>query len=320
MASAVSPERHETVALAWTKAAILDCLGQARQALERFAGETGDLSMMAFVVDNLHQVHGCLRMLELRGATRLAEELELFARALADGQVSPRGDCLGALFRGLEQLPSYLERLRGARHDLPLVMLPLLNQLRACRGEEPLAQASLMTGAAQRFAGDDDLANLDLSLGNWRDQLQAGSGRDALRSVVTALCDDLMRIKERLDQFGRGDRQHREQLDALLAPLRHVADTLAVLGFQQPRRVIIDQVLALQALAQGERAVDDAVLMDVAGALLYVEASLNGMVGPLEESGQGSHGTLQHGNTLPAGSGQGRHPAQSLAPQLGQNR
>jgi chemosensory pili system protein ChpA (sensor histidine kinase/response regulator) len=285
--AALSPERHDTVALAWTKAAILDCLGQARQALERFAGEPGELSMLAFVVDNLHQVHGCLRMLELRGATRLAEELELFAKALADGQVSPRGDCLGALFRGLEQLPAYLERLRGARHDLPLVMLPLLNQLRACRGVEPLAQASLISGTAHRFAGADDLANLDLSLGNWREQLQAGPGRDALRSVVTALCDDLMRIKERLDQFVRGDRQHREQLDALLAPLRHVADTLAVLGFQQPRRVIIDQVLALQALAEAARAVDDAVLMDVAGALLYVEATLNGMVGPLEENGQG---------------------------------
>jgi len=285
--AAVSPERHETVALAWTKAAILDCLGQARQALERFAGEPGDLSMLAFVVDNLHQVHGCLRMLELRGATRLAEELELFARALAEGQVSPRGDCLGALFRGLEQLPSYLERLRGARHDLPLVMLPLLNQLRACRGVEPLAQASLISGTAQRFAGSDDLANLDLSLGNWREQMQAGPGRDALRSVVSALCDDLMRIKERLDQFVRGGLPHSEQSQALLAPLRHVADTLAVLGFQQPRRVIIDQVLALQALAPGEGSVDDAVLMDVAGALLYVEATLNGMVGPLEESGQG---------------------------------
>ncbi|WP_449430840.1 Hpt domain-containing protein [Pseudomonas putida] len=286
--AAVSPERHDTVALAWTKAAILDCLGQARQALERFAGEPGDLSILAFVVDNLHQVHGCLRMLELRGATRLAEELELFAKALAEGQVAPRGDCLGALFRGLEQLPSYLERLRGARHDLPLVMLPLLNQLRACRNIEPLPQASLISGAAQRFAGDDDLANLDLSLGNWRDQMQAGPGRDALRSVVTALCDDLVRIKERLDQFVRGDRQHSEDLDALLAPLRHVADTLAVLGFQQPRRVIIDQVLALQALALGERAVGDPVLMDVAGALLYVEASLNGMVGPIEEGGQGA--------------------------------
>lgn len=285
--AAVSPERHDTVALAWTRAAIFDCLSQARQALERFAGETDDLSMLAFVVDNLHQVHGCLRMLELRGATRLAEELELLAKAVAEGQISPRGDCLGPLFRGLEQLPSYLERLRGARHDLPLVMLPLLNQLRACRGVEPLAQGSLISGAAQRFAGSDDLANLDLSLGNWREQMQAGPGRDALRSVVSALCDDLMRIKERLDQFVRGDRQHSEDLEALLAPLRHVADTLAVLGFQQPRRVIIDQVLALQALAQGERAVDDAVLMDVAGALLYVEATLNGMVLPLEEGGQG---------------------------------
>ena len=285
--AAASPARHDTVALAWAKPALLDCLGQARQALERFAGEPGDLSMLAFVVDNLHQVHGCLHMLELPGATRLAEELELLARALADGQVSPRGDCLGVLFRGLEQLPSYLERLRGARHDLPLVMIPLLNQLRACRGAEPVAQGSLIGGAAQRFAGPDDLANLDLSLANWRDQVQAGPGRDALRSVVSALCDDLMRIKERLDQFVRSDREHSEQLDGLLAPLRHVADTLAVLGFQQPRRVIIDQVLALQGLAQGGQAADDSVLMDVAGALLYVEASLNGMVGPLEESGHG---------------------------------
>ncbi|HDS1734771.1 Hpt domain-containing protein [Pseudomonas sp. BP8] len=285
--AAVSPERHDTVALAWTKAPILDCLAQARQALERFAGDPADLAMLAFYVDNLHQVHGCLRMLELRGATRLAEELELLGRAMLDGQITPRGDCLGAMFRGLEQLPPYLERLRGARHDLPLVMLPLLNRLRECRGVEALAQGSLIGEAAQRLAGAADLADLDLSLGNWREQLQAGQGRDALRSVVGALCDDLMRIKDCLDQFVRGE-QTREQLDALVSPLRQVADTLAVLNFQQPRRVIIDQVLALQALAQDQQAVDDALLMDVAGALLYVEATLNGMVGPLEESGQGS--------------------------------
>ncbi|HGM5581674.1 TPA: Hpt domain-containing protein [Pseudomonas putida] len=281
--TAMSPERHDTVALSWTKAAIADCLGQARQALERFSSEPGDPALLGFFVDNLHQVQGCLTMLELNGAARLAEELESLGRALFEGQVSPRGDCLGALFRGLEQLPPYLERLRGARHDLPLVVLPLLNQLRLCRGAEPLAQDSLMGEAAQRLAGANDLANLDLSLGNWRDQLQAGQGRDALRSVITALCDDLVRIKERLDPFVRGENEQRDPLDVLIAPLRHVADTLAVLGFQQPRRVIIDQVLALQALAQGERAVDDAVLMDVAGALLYVEATLNGMVGGLAE-------------------------------------
>ncbi|MBA1202953.1 response regulator [Pseudomonas capeferrum] len=284
----VSPERHDTVALAWAKAAILDCLGNARQALERFASDPADPTALAPFVDDLHQVHGCLRMLELRGATCLAEELELLGRAMADSQVPPRGDCLGALFRGIEQLPPYLERLRGARHDLPLVVLPLLNQLRGCRGVEPLAQGSLMGSPVpgQRIAGAEDLANLDLSLGSWREHMQAGQGRDALRSVVVALCDDLVRIKERLDQFVRGDRQAYAQLEPLLAPLRQVADALAVLGFQQPRRVIVDQVVVLQALAQGTRAADDALLMDMAGALLYVEATLNGMVGPSDESGQ----------------------------------
>lgn len=281
-------ERHDTVALAWTKAPILDCLGQARQALERFSAEPGDLSMLAFFVDNLHQVHGCLHMLALPGAMRLAEELELLGRAMADGQVSPRGDCLGALFRGLEQLPPYLDRLRGARHDLPLVVMPLLNQLRVCRGAEPLAQGSLLGDLGQRLAGAADLANLDLSLGSWREHMQAGAGRDALRSVVMALCDDLMRIKDRLDPFVGGERSPSESLESLLPPLRHVADTLAVLGFQQPRRVIIDQVLALQALVEKDGGVDEAVLMDVAGALLYVEATLNGMVGPLEEISPGS--------------------------------
>ncbi|MDO7902680.1 Hpt domain-containing protein [Pseudomonas sp. K1(2024)] len=283
----MNPARHDTVALSWSKPAIAGCLAQARQALERFASEPGEPAHLAPMVDNLHQVHGCLALLELKGAARLAEELEQLGRALLDGQVSPRGDCLGALFRGLEQLPSYLERLRGARHDLPLVVLPLLNQLRLCRGAEALAQDSLMGEAAQRLAGASDLANLDLSLGSWRDQLQAGQGRDALRSVITALCDDLVRIKERLDPFMAGGQAPREPLQRLLAPLRHVADTLAVLGFQQPRRVIIDQVLALQALVEGEKAVSDALLMDVAGALLYVEATLNGMVGGLAEGLEG---------------------------------
>jgi chemosensory pili system protein ChpA (sensor histidine kinase/response regulator) len=263
--AAVSPERHDTVALAWTKAAILDCLGQARQALERFAGEPGDLSMLAFVVDNLHQVHGCLRMLSC-AAPRAWPRSWSCRQGAGRRPGQPTGRLPGRAVRGLEQLPPYLERLRGARHDLPLVMLPLLNQLR-CRGIEPLAQASLISGAAQRFAGSDDLANLDLSLGNWRDQLQAGPGRDALRSVVTALCDDLMRIKERLDQFVRGDRQHSEQLDALLAPLRRgrypggAGLPATAAGDHRPGA-------GAAGLGQGERSVDDAV-MDVAGALLY---------------------------------------------------
>lgn len=73
------------------------------------------------------------------------------------------------------------------------------------------------------------------------------------------------------------------ELDALLAPLKQIADTLAVLGFGQPRKVILDQLDVIHALAQGRREPSDAILMDVAGALLYVEATLAGMAGPGDE-------------------------------------
>jgi chemosensory pili system protein ChpA (sensor histidine kinase/response regulator) len=99
-----------------------------------------------------------------------------------------------------------------------------------------------------------------------------------------------VRVKERLDLFVRSDRQHTSDLGNLLAPLRQIADTLAVLGFGQPRKVIIDQLAVVLSLAQGQREPNDAILMDVAGALLYVEATLAGMVGTVEpESREDSH-------------------------------
>ena len=104
--------------------------------------------------------------------------------------------------------------------------------------------------------------------------------------VLGALCEELVRVKEGLDAFVRGDRQHAADLALLLAPLRQVADALAVLGFGQPRKVIIDQLAVVQGLAQGSREANDAVLMDVAGALLYVEATLAGMLAPGEQAGR----------------------------------
>src|SRR5690606_36705315 len=62
----------------------------------------------------------------------------------------------------------------------------------------------------------------------------AGPDRDAMRSVVAALCEELVRVKDSLDLFVRSDRQKVLELDALLSPLKQFADLLAVLGFGQP--------------------------------------------------------------------------------------
>ncbi|MFU4559215.1 chemotaxis signal transduction system protein ChpA [Pseudomonas paraeruginosa] len=418
-------DRHDYVALEWVKGEIAETLKQARQALEAFVENPQDPTRMRFCLTYVHQVQGTLQMVEFYGAALLAEEREQLVQALLDGRVPNQGEALEVLMQAILQLPVYLDRIQTARRDLPMVVLPLLNDLRAARGEKLLSETSLfapdlsrrqpqLDGEAIAQLRTDELGGLlrklrqtqqmalvgllrnqdvATSLGYlarvyarleglcreaplgplWsiasglveglangsvvnsasvrtllrqldrelkrlveqgadglnqaapdeliknllfyvakapsqspriralKEQYRldealpdhetvdaerarlAGPDRDAMRSVVGALCEELVRIKDSLDLFVRSDRAHPAELDALLAPLKQIADTLAVLGFGQPRKVILDQLDVVHALAQGRREPSDATLMDVAGALLYVEATLAGMAGPGDE-------------------------------------
>jgi len=415
-------DRHDYVALEWVKGDIAETLKQARSALDAYV-ETSDGDAIGECLACVHQVHGALQMVEFYGAALLAEEIEELAQALQADRVSQRDESIRLLQQALNQLPLYLDRVHSARRDLPLVVLPLLNDLRSARGESLLSETSLFSPQLLSIAPlpDEALAqravpDLKEQLRQWHQLLQqalagllredhgpsnledmarvfarlealcqgapllplwqvtsalvegmltgvianspalrsllkasdrqlkrllaqgivginqaapdellksllfyvakvtrptprmqslkerygldealpdsavvdaerarlAGPDRNAMGSVLGALCEELVRVKERLDLFVRSDRQHTSDLDALLAPLRQIADTLAVLGFGQPRKVIIDQLAVVLSLAQGQREPNDAVLMDVAGALLYVEATLAGMVGTVE--------------------------------------
>jgi chemosensory pili system protein ChpA (sensor histidine kinase/response regulator) len=420
-------DRHDYVALEWVKGEIAETLKVAHQAIETLLDDPQATHALSECLACVHQVHGSLQMVEFYGAALLAEEMEHLTIALQQNRVSHRDETLHLLLQALGQLPIYLDRVQGARRDLPLVVLPLINDLRSARGESllsetslfspqlpdlpPLDEASLallepadlpnvlrklrqmlqmaLVGLLREQDGETNLgyltkvfARLEGLCGNaplsplWQvasalvegmrggsianspalrslfkeadkelkrlleqgmpginqpaplellksllfyiakaehptgqmltmkdrygldDALPdsamvdeerarlAGPDRDAMRSVLAALCEELVRVKERLDLFVRSDRQHTSDLESLLAPLRQIADTLAVLGFGQPRKVIIDQLAVVLSLAQGQREPNDAILMDVAGALLYVEATLAGMVGTVEPESQ----------------------------------
>ncbi|WP_095127091.1 Hpt domain-containing protein [Pseudomonas sp. Irchel s3h14] len=420
-------DRHDYVALEWVKGEIAETLKVAHQAIETLLDDPQATHALSECLACVHQVHGSLQMVEFYGAALLAEEMEHLTTALQQNRVSHRDETLHLLLQALGQLPIYLDRVQGARRDLPLVVLPLINDLRSARGESLLSETSLfspqlpdlppldeeslallepadlpnvlrklrqmlqmaLVGLLREQDGETNLgyltkvfARLEGLCGNaplsplWQvasalvegmrggsianspalrslfkeadkelkrlleqgmpginqpaplellksllfyiakaehptgqmltmkdrygldDALPdsamvdeerarlAGPDRDAMRSVLAALCEELVRVKERLDLFVRSDRQHTSDLESLLAPLRQIADTLAVLGFGQPRKVIIDQLAVVLSLAQGQREPNDAILMDVAGALLYVEATLAGMVGTVEPESQ----------------------------------
>ncbi len=121
-------------------------LGEGRVALEAHVEQPDNAAMLERVRHELHQVQGALRVLEIYGAALLAEEMEQVSRYLIGlgKEHKNQAESLDALMRAMVQLPGYLERVLAGGRDLALVLLPLLNDLRAVRGSALLSEGTLL--------------------------------------------------------------------------------------------------------------------------------------------------------------------------------
>ncbi|RLJ18533.1 hypothetical protein DJ031_11145 [bacterium endosymbiont of Escarpia laminata] len=194
---------HDFGALNWVKEEIDETLRQARQALEeRIEGE-GEALSLEVCADRLHQISGVLQMVQAYGPGMLAEEMEQVARAMYSGKVRQIDDAAEALMLALIQLPDYLEKLQAGDSDIPFIVLPLLNDLRAVREAPLLSEAALFNPdlddvqVAGRITGEpnEDLPALarrsrhkfHLGLLNWYRKLNVEKGWGYLQDVVDEL-------------------------------------------------------------------------------------------------------------------------------------
>ncbi len=136
---------HST--LNWVKGELDETLKQAGQALESFTKDPNDLTQMRFCATYLHQVYAILQMLELYGAGMLAEEMENTSRVLLDGKIAKKDEAYEILMASILQLSDYLEKIQGGHRDIPILILPLMNDLRAIRGENLLSENAFFSPA-----------------------------------------------------------------------------------------------------------------------------------------------------------------------------
>ncbi|MFT6121940.1 MAG: chemosensory pili system protein ChpA (sensor histidine kinase/response regulator), partial [Oleiphilaceae bacterium] len=418
---------HDYIALDWVKGEIKQTLLQAQKALEVFVENKDDLTQITFCLNYVHQVHGTLQMVEFYGAALLAEEMETLCQYILEGNVSNIQEALEVLMESLLQLENYLEHIQKGQRDLPVVLLPILNDLRALQGRPLLSDTSLFTpnlAAADvvensdhnlRMQDEQVLANLrklrqmfqfslagvirnqelkqnftylyrvvvrlekfclGTSLGKiwWvsvgfldaiqgnldelssatkqllreldyqiklmieesvdilgkplpsdllknllyyvartnvtsprieelktkfnlsaallteqevdeeRQKLQA-PGQETMSSVVSALGDELNQIKDQLDLYVRVEDKDNQTLADLIPPLTQVANTIAVLGLGISRKMILDQVSIIENVIESGQPANDQTLMEMAGALLYVEANLDSLTNEHVPSG-----------------------------------
>ena len=138
-------EQLDYTTLKWVKDEIQESLNQTQQALEAYIEDTSDTTQIRFCAAYLHQVFGTLQMVEIYGASLLAEEMEKVANALLNDRITNKDDAFDVLIRAIIQLPAYLEGLERGRADMPVVLTPLLNDLRAARGEPLLSESAFFS-------------------------------------------------------------------------------------------------------------------------------------------------------------------------------
>ncbi|QDH70808.1 response regulator [Lysobacter alkalisoli] len=414
----VMSDAIDTTTLGWIKPELDQTLRQAREEIEAFAENRTDTARMRVCASHLHQVHGTLRMVELYAPAMVAEEMERLSLALLHGEIDNCDDACAVLMRGAVQLPDYLERLQGGHRDIPIVLLPLLNELRATRGEVGLNESVLFAPNLDRPLPDSlplppeapakgdtaptsHLAALRQALADWpelggpadpaglaaaidglladvaieplrrmlwvaqsvasairdkalpptralrqafsgvereaRQMLEgddfsgprstpaaeptrqllyhvahsdaghpgldglrrtfdldaqmpsqseidhargslSGRNRELLDTVSAAIKEDLLRVKDALDLFLRTQQSDVGELAPQVDVLASVADTLGMMGLGMARNVVVQHRDTLQQVVRGQRPADENVLLDVAGALLYVDATLDDQV------------------------------------------
>src|SRR3984957_16430652 len=154
-------------------------LADGRAALEAHVEQPGNLELLERCRHELHQVQGVLRLLEIYGAALLAEEMEQVARYLIGlgTERKNQDEALDALMRSMVQLPGYLERVLAGGRDLALVLLPLLNDLRAVRGSALLSEGTLLLlnlkSDRQAQPAAPAPGEPPLSVGQWARRLRA---------------------------------------------------------------------------------------------------------------------------------------------------
>jgi chemosensory pili system protein ChpA (sensor histidine kinase/response regulator) len=266
-------------ALGWVKPELDETLRLVRNEVEYFAEDPGDSSRMRICAGYLHQVQGTLRMVELYAPAMVAEELEQLAIAVGKGDVAERDEACATLMRGSVLLPDYLERLQNGHRDIPIVLQPLLNEIRAARGEALINDSVLFAFAPDSVTATE--AELDHARGSL-----SGRNRELLDTVGNAVKEELLQVKDALDLHLRTDGAP-QQLQEQVTKLGSVADTLGMLGLGAARGVVVQQRDALRGVVEGRQQIDEDMLLDIAGALLYVDASLDDQVAHLGASGSG---------------------------------
>ncbi|MDH3219100.1 MAG: Hpt domain-containing protein [Gammaproteobacteria bacterium] len=129
-------------ALGWVKKSIDDNLSEIKADLKLYL-EQEDESLLQRVKEKLGLIQGVLVMIEQYGAAMLTEEMVALVDFIIEHRQEKGEQALEVILRAVLQLPDYLEHIQSGNRDIPIAILPLLNDIRAVRNQDLFSEKLL---------------------------------------------------------------------------------------------------------------------------------------------------------------------------------
>ncbi len=129
-------------ALGWVKKSIDDNLSEIKTDLKLYI-EEGDEALLERVKERLGVIQGVLMMIEQYGAAMLTEEMVALVDFITENKQEQGEPALEVMLRAVLQLPDYLEHIQSGHRDIPIAILPLLNDIRAVRNQDLFSEKLL---------------------------------------------------------------------------------------------------------------------------------------------------------------------------------
>ena len=148
----------EKAAVRKVKLEVDSIIENIRGQLQSYVEDESDISSLEEVSKLLIQIERTLQLIQINGAAVLAREMKEVVDSLVTDSIKQKDKAQETLSRGILQMSDYLEYVQAGHKDVPIVLLPLLNDLRGVR-EAPLLSEHFLF-----FPNLDDIDVPDVSV------------------------------------------------------------------------------------------------------------------------------------------------------------
>ncbi len=147
-------------ALGWVKKSIDDNLAEVNIDLKQYIEGESEV-LLESIKERLGVVQGVLMMIEQYGAAMLTEEMVSLCDHIIEHKQEQGDQALEVMLRAVLQLPDYLEHIQSGHRDIPIAILPLLNDIRAVKNQDMFSEKLLFLPDLSMHQGNAEDECLD---------------------------------------------------------------------------------------------------------------------------------------------------------------